>query len=203
MRHVSETIFCGIGKSNTGNLRCAQDDGVEVVVRRLLVSAVFLCWRRLCGRRPSRVWWFGGAAQGQGAVGDVFGDAAAGGDVGAGADGDGGDEGGVGADEGAVADGGEVLVDAVVVAGDGACADVDAGADDGVAEVVQVVGLGAFAEGGFFGFDEVADVGSVADAALGAEVGVGAEDGVVGDLGGVEDAAVADGDVVAERASSG
>ena len=90
-------------------------------------------------------------------------------------------------------------MDAVVVAGDGAGADVDAGADDGVAEVVQVVGLGAFAEGDLLGFDEVADVGSFADAALGAQVGVGAEDGVVGDLGGVEDAAVADGDVVAER----
>ncbi len=84
------------------------------------------------------------------------------------------------------------LLTAVVVAGDGACPDVDACADDGVAEVVQVVGLGAFAEGGFFGFDEVAHVGSVADAALGAEVGVGAEDGVVGDLCAVEDAAVAD-----------
>jgi len=85
------------------------------------------------------------AAQGEGAFGDVFGDAAACGYVGACADGDGGDQGGVGADEGAVADGGEVLVDAVVVAGDGACADVDAVADDGVAEIVQVVGFGAFA----------------------------------------------------------
>ncbi len=81
------------------------------------------------------------SAEGEGAVGDVFGDAAAGGDVSAGADGDGGDEGGVGADEGAVADGGEVLVDAVVVAGDGAGADVYVGSDDGVAEVVEVVGL--------------------------------------------------------------
>ena len=76
-----------------------------------------------------------------------------------------------------------MLVDAVVVAGDGAGADVDAGADDGVAEVGEVVGLGAFAERGFLGFDEVADVGAFADVALGAEVGVGAEDGAVGDLG--------------------
>ena len=68
-----------------------------------------------------------GAAEGQGAFGDVFGDAAAGGDVGACADGDGSDEGGVGADEDSVADGGEVFVDAVVVAGDGAGADVDVG----------------------------------------------------------------------------
>ena len=86
-------------------------------------------------------------------------------------------------------------MDAVVVAGDGAGADVDALADDGVAEVAEVVGLGAFADGGFLGFDEVADVGSFADAAFGTEARVGAEDGVVGDLGVVEDAAVEDGDV--------
>ena len=70
-------------------------------------------------------------------------------------------------------------------------------ADDGVAEIVEVVGFRAFAEGGLFGFDEVAYVCGVADFAFGTEVGVGAEDGVVGDLGGVEDAAVADEDVVA------
>ncbi len=51
---------------------------------------------------------------------------ASGGDVGVGLDGDGGDEGGVGADEDVVADGGVVLVDAVVVAGDGSGADVGA-----------------------------------------------------------------------------
>ncbi len=55
------------------------------------------------------------------------------------------------------------------------------GSDDGVAEVVEVVGLGAFADGDLLGLDEVADVGSLADVALGAEVGVGAEDGGVGD----------------------
>src|ERR1700730_15648512 len=73
------------------------------------------------------------AAQGQCSVGDVLGDAAASGDVGTGTDGDGGDRGGVGADEGAVADRRQVLVDAVVVAGDRAGANVDAVANDGVA----------------------------------------------------------------------
>ncbi len=68
--------------------------------------------------------------------------------------------------------------------------------DDGIAEVVQVIGLGAFAHSGFLGFDEVADVGAFADAALGAEVRIGAQDRVVGDFGGVENAAVADEDVV-------
>jgi hypothetical protein len=91
-----------------------------------------------------------------------------------------------------------VLVDAVVVAGDDSGADVDVGSDDGVAEVVQVICLGALAERGFLGFDEVAYVGAFADAAFGAKMGVGTEDGVVGDLGGVENASVAYGDVVAE-----
>ena len=89
------------------------------------------------------------AAQSQGVGGDVFGDAAACGYVGAALDGDGSDEGRVGAYEDAVADGGEVLVDAVVVAGDGSGAYVDAGADDGIAEVVEVVGFGTLADGDF------------------------------------------------------
>ena len=152
---------------------------------------------------PALLGHLAAAAEGESIGRDVFGDAGAGGDVGTVADGDGSDEGGVRADEGAVADGGEVFVDAVVVAGDGARADVDAGADDGVAEVGEVVGLGAFAERDLLGFDEVADVGAVADVAFGAEVGVGAEDGAVGDVGVVEDAAVADGDAVAEWRSSG
>ena len=120
-----------------------------------------------------------GAAEGEGVGGDGVGDAGAGGDVGPGTDLDGGDEGGVGADEGSVADGGGVLEGAVVVAGNGSGTDVDACADDGVAEVGEVVGLGAFADGDLFGLAKVADVGLLADARLGAEVGVGAEDGSV------------------------
>ena len=138
------------------------------------------------------------AAEGEGICGYVFGDAASSGNVGSGTDGERSYEGGVGAYEDAIADGGEVLVDAVVVAGDGSGADVDSVADDGVTEVVQVVRLGALAEGQLLGLDEVSDVRVLADSALGAEVGVGAEDGSVGDGGSVEDAAVADGDVVAE-----
>ncbi len=100
----------------------------------------------LC-RSPARLGDLAGTAEGEGVRGDLLGDAAASGDVGAVADGDRGDQGGVGADEDAVADGGLVLVDAVVVAGDDAGADVDAGTDDRVAEVGEVVGLGAGAEG--------------------------------------------------------
>ncbi len=89
-------------------------------------------------------------------------------------------------------------MDAVVVAGYGSCAYVDACADDSVAKVVKVVGFGAFAHDDFFGFDEVAYVGILADVAVGAEVRVGTEDGSFADYGSIENAAVADGDVVAD-----
>src|SRR6185437_4443426 len=52
---------------------------------------------------------------------------------------------GVGADEGAVPDVGDELVHAVVVAGDGAGAHVDAAADHGVAQVAEVIGLAVLA----------------------------------------------------------
>src|SRR5688500_14944499 len=75
------------------------------------------------------------ALDGEGARRDVFRDHGAGADVSALADRQWGYEARVGPHEGAVTDGGVVLVDAVVVAGDGAGADVDAVADGGVADV--------------------------------------------------------------------
>src|SRR5436305_1342182 len=119
-----------------------------LLLKRALGSLRSLVLVAVCGGFPGGSFgggpaWFVGlaaAGEGEGVGGDVLGDAAAGGYIGSGADGDGGDEGGVGAYEGAVADGGDVLVDAIVVAGDGSGAYVDARADDGVAEIVEVVG---------------------------------------------------------------
>ena len=91
-----------------------------------------------------------------------------------------------------------MLVHAVVVAGDGSRADVDTRADDGVAKIVEVVGLGSFAESHLLGLDKVADVRAFADAALGAEMSVGTEDRSIAYFGAVEDAAIAHGDFVAE-----
>ena len=82
-----------------------------------------------------------GAAKGEGVWRDVVGDGASGGDVGAFADYYGGDEGGVGADEAAIADGGEIFMNAIVVAGDDSGADVDSCTNDRVSEVRQVIGL--------------------------------------------------------------
>src|SRR5690606_11476478 len=65
---------------------------------------------------------------------------------GAGADGYGRHQRGIRADEGAVPDHRTVLVGAVVVAGDGARADVHAAAYGRVADVGQVVGLAAGAD---------------------------------------------------------
>ena len=53
--------------------------------------------------------------------------------------------------EQALADDGAVLVGAVVVAGDGAGADVDVTTDHGVPEVTEVTGLAPFAQGGILG----------------------------------------------------
>src|ERR687891_1039677 len=84
-------------------------------------------------------------------------DRAAGADHGALADGHRRDQRAVRADERAGADVGPVLAETVVVAGDGAGADVCLGADAGVADVGQVIGLGAGLEHGVLDLDEVAD----------------------------------------------
>ena len=117
-------------------------------------------------------------------------DAGAGGDIGAVAESERSDERGVGADEDVIADGGGVFVYAIVVAGDGAGADVRARADDGVAEVGEVVGLGTAAHANLLGLDEVADVSLRSDVTAGAQVRVSAEESTVADDGLVEDAAV-------------
>src|SRR5688572_6941384 len=62
------------------------------------------------------------------------------------------------ADEGAVFDDGLRLVHAVVVAGDGARTNVHALADDGIAEIREVVGLAAIADLGLLELDEISDV---------------------------------------------
>ena len=104
----------------------------------------------------------------------------------------------VGADEDPVADGGGVLARAVVVAGDDSGADIDARSDDRIAQVCEVVGLGAAAQRGLLGLAEVADVGHLADPALRPQVGVGAEDRAVADLRTVQNASVAHDDAVAQ-----
>ena len=93
-----------------------------------------------------------------------------------------------------------MLVDAVVVAGDGARAYVDAGAHGGVADVGQVRHLGALADRGLLDLHVRAGLGAVehmgARAQVGARAAVDAvlDDGLDGD-GLIDDAAAADGGV--------
>ena len=75
---------------------------------------------------------------------DRFGDDRARADIGAVADRDRGDEGRVRADEGAGADVGLVLGEAVVIAGDGSRADVGVRPDSRIADIGQMIDLGAF-----------------------------------------------------------
>ena len=63
-----------------------------------------------------------------------------------------------------------MLVDAIVVAGDGSGADVYSRANFGVSEISQVVGLRALAEADFFGFDEIAYMCAFADVAARAQM---------------------------------
>src|SRR5262245_53282591 len=88
----------------------------------------------------------------------VAGHGRAGADVGVVGDADGRDQLRVAADLHARADARAVLLEAVVVAGDGSGADVAVRADLTVAEVGQVVRLGPGADRRLLGLDEVADV---------------------------------------------
>src|SRR3546814_7393717 len=56
-----------------------------------------------------------------------------------------------------------MLGEAVVVAGDGAGPEIGAGADPGVADIGEVVGLGTRFDHRVLDLDEVADVGTFAD----------------------------------------
>ena len=87
----------------------------------------------------------------------VLGDHAAGGDEGARPDRHRRDQRTVGADEGAGADHRLVFGVAVVVAGDGARADIGALAHLGVAQIGEVIGLGPGGELQVLGLDEIAD----------------------------------------------
>ena len=78
---------------------------------------------------------------------------------------------------------GLVLVHAVVVAGDGAGANVHTLANHGIAEIGKMVGLGALSQLRLLGLDEIADVRPLADIAPGTQVRVRANLRAVADDG--------------------
>src|SRR6185437_14627814 len=87
------------------------------------------------------------------------------------ADGDRRDQRRIRADESALADLGPVLGEAVVIAGDRSRADIRARADMRVAEISEMIGLGAIVDAGRLYLDEVANV------YVGAEVRAGPQPG--------------------------
>ena len=135
--------------------------------------------------------------------GDVLGDGAAGGGVGPVADGDGGDKVGVAADEAVVADLSAELVLAVVVAGDGAAAEITVLAYIAVADVGQVADGVAPGKVGVLRLDISAQMHTVAGDGVDAHMGegtdvvVGAEVAAV-DLAGVDGGAFVHGAVLDE-----
>src|SRR5439155_24594127 len=77
--------------------------------------------------------------------------------------------------EGVVLDGGAEFVGAIVVAGDGAGADVYTRADIGIAHVGQVIGLAVRGDPAVLDFDEVADVDIFSQRRARAQARVGAD----------------------------
>ena len=127
---------------------------------------------------------------GQGPGGDVLGDGAAGGGVGAVPHLDGGHQVGVAADEAVIPDGGAELVLAVIVAGDGAAAEVAVLAHVAVPDVGQVADGVAPGKVGVLGLHIGPQMDPVVGDGAHPHMGEGA-DGVVGaDLGGIDLAGV-------------
>src|SRR5262249_59298514 len=100
--------------------------------------------------RPAFLDGLAGAAKSQGVVRNIVGDSGPSRHISASADAHRRNQRSVTADKGAVFNYGYMLFCAVVVAGNGSRAHVDLLAHLGIAEVSQVVGLGAAAEAGLF-----------------------------------------------------
>src|SRR6478672_9466375 len=108
---------------------------------------------------------------------DIAGDDRSGADNRAVADGHRCDQRGVRADERSGADHCLVLAEAVVIAGDGARTDVGARADLSVADIRQMINLGAVRHDRFLELDEIADLGSFAETGAGADPSEGPDIG--------------------------
>src|SRR5690606_27640572 len=103
------------------------------------------------------------------------------------------------ADEGAGADIGVILAETVVVAGDRAGADIGFGTDAGIADIGQVIDLGAGLDARLLHLDEIADMRLRPDLGARTQPRVRADRGA-GLNARADDVAVAqDGDIVADR----
>src|SRR4029079_14989776 len=103
------------------------------------------------------------------------------------------------ADEGALADVGAMLGRTDIVAGDGACTDVGAGADPGVTDVTQVIGLGAVFDRRLFHLNEIADMDALFELGAGPKPRIGTDDGALANMGAGQMRERADGGAVLNR----
>ena len=75
-----------------------------------------------------------------------------------------------------------MLVDPVIVAGDGARADVGLWPNSCVADVGQVIDLGASTDASLFDFDEIADLDDAVQLCAGTQTGIWANDATALDM---------------------
>src|ERR1700744_907394 len=75
-------------------------------------------------------------------------------------------------DEGALADIGVMLVEAIVIAGNGTSSDICTRADAGIAKVGQIVGLGALFNAAVLHLDKIADMDVFLDHRAGPQTGI-------------------------------
>ena len=147
------------------------------------------------GGSPAFLHLLAAAADDHGVHGDVLGHGGGGGNKGPVADLHRGNEVGVAAHKYVAADGGAVLVEAVIVAGDSAAAEVAVVAYIAVAHIGEMGHLGSLAQVAVFQLDKGADLGALPHHAVGPDVGVGADLAALLNLalltlGGVDGAAV-------------
>ena len=157
--------------------RCSRNSTTSLGLLRLLVARLHLA----VARRPAVARGLRAALDRQRVVRHILGDHRSRTDIGAAADLHRRHQRRIRADEGAGADRGLVLVEAVVVAGDGAGADVGTGADMGVADVGEMIDLDAGFENRGLGLDEIADPRALAQRRSRPQPRVGTDRGILAD----------------------
>src|SRR5689334_6998069 len=140
------------------------------------------------------------AADGQGVVGNVLGNTGSGADISALADLHWRYQGGVAADEGTVADHRGIFAKAVVITSDGAGAYIHPFAHLRIAQVAQVLRLGALAQLQLFAFHKIAHVRAFGNVAAGTQMGIWTEHRLCRDAGVIHHTAVADEHTLAQFA---
>src|SRR5450631_840087 len=154
--------------------RCSRTEGLTTAGQRL---ATLLFLRLALLPRPALFRALPGTPERQRIRRHIFGDAACCRDVSAASNLYWRHQRRVAADEHAIFDDRLVLVDAIVIAGDGTCTDVYAFSDFRVAQIAEVILLRTLAQLDFLGLDKVSHVGAFAHIGPRAQMRVGSKYG--------------------------